>query len=259
MSTRACTYAMVIVTCLIAASAATAQSGGGEGARTFSVTSTLDGKTVLPHRIHWVARPTGASITEVDFLIDGRKAWVEEEPPYVYGDDGNWLVTSALSPGKHRFTVRVTAASGKKAQRTTTARVLAPASPPAELAGGSWQRAVTQEQAGAGTPAGIWVLTVDATGWRIKDPVGTGNWIDAAYRAGGLVELRGGIWTRANDTLSGNGWCRDRHAGPTNVPVGYTWAVAATTLTITLAGPDGCGETNAKQDLIVAGVWTRAG
>ena len=114
-------------------------------------------------------------------------------------------------------------------------------------AGGSWQRAVTQAQAGANTPAGIWVLTIDETGWRIKDPMGTGNWIDAAYRPGGLVELRGGIWTRANDTQSGNGWCQDIHAGPTNVPFGYTWSVTATTLTITLAGHDGCGETNASR------------
>src|SRR5258705_10912688 len=106
MSARARRYGLVIVTCLIAASPATARSGGGEGAPPFGVTSTLDGKTVLPHRIHWIARPSGASITEVDFLIDGRKAWVERERPYTYGDDGNWLVTSALSPGKHRFTVR---------------------------------------------------------------------------------------------------------------------------------------------------------
>jgi hypothetical protein len=256
MPTRVCRYAIVIATCLIAASPTMARSGGG-GVGAFHVTSTLDGKTVLPHRIHWVARPTGAAITDVDFLIDGRKAWVEEERPYTYGDDGNWLVTSALSPGKHHFTVRVTSASGKTVQRTTIARVLPPVSPPTDLAGGSWQRAVTQAQAGADTPAGIWVLTVDETGWRIKDPMGAGNWIDAAYRPGGLVELRGGIWTRANDTQSGNGWCQDIHAGPTNVPVGYAWAVSATTLTITLAGPDGCGETNAKQDLIVAGVWTR--
>src|SRR5215472_15205327 len=41
------------------------------------VTSTIDGLTALPHRIHWRAFPAPlADITEVDFLIDGKQLWV---------------------------------------------------------------------------------------------------------------------------------------------------------------------------------------
>jgi hypothetical protein len=56
-----------------------------------TVTSTLDGHTALPLRIHWQAIPSApaADVSEVDFLIDGRLAWVEHDTPYFYGSDGN--------------------------------------------------------------------------------------------------------------------------------------------------------------------------
>jgi len=183
--------------------------------------------------------------------MDGR-AGSRRTCRYTYGDDGNWLVTSALSPGRHRFTVRAKAANGTTAQRTTIARVLPAASPPAELAG-SWVRAVTQEEAGPVTPAGSWEISVDETGWSIKDPQGSTNWIDAAYLSGNLVELRGGIWTHPSDKVTergGNGWCSD-----TNLPVDYTWAAAADTLTITHSGPDRCGLANANR----TGLWLASG
>ena len=52
-----------------------------------TVTSTLDGHTALPLRIHWQAFPSGpaADVSEVDFLIDGRLGWVEHNTPYFYG------------------------------------------------------------------------------------------------------------------------------------------------------------------------------
>ena len=129
--------------------------------------------------------------------------------------------------------------------------------PPTQLDGASWQRVVTKEQAGEGTPAGTWVLAVDKTGWSIRDPQGSTNWIDAAYLSDGLVQLRGGIWLHTLDMpgkRGGNGWCQD-----TNYPVDHSWAVSADTLTIAHDGADDCGPASAKQDRIVAGVWTRLG
>src|SRR6185437_1520762 len=87
----------------------------------FKVTSTLDGKTVLPHRIRWLAFPKLplTKVQRVDFLIDGGKPrWVEQNPPYVYGEDEGglhkgYLVTSWLTPGRHRFTVRATITGGR--------------------------------------------------------------------------------------------------------------------------------------------------
>jgi len=80
----------------------------------FTVVSTLDGRTVLPHRIRWHGLPTlaPANVKEVDFLIDGNVDWIEQHAPYSYSDDAGYLVTSWLSPGRHRFTVRVSAIDG---------------------------------------------------------------------------------------------------------------------------------------------------
>src|SRR4051794_21130870 len=71
------------------------------------VTSSLDGKRLLPHRIHWLAFPhlQTTSAVKVDFLIDGQVRWSETKAPYSYSDDGGFLVTSFLAPGMHRFTV----------------------------------------------------------------------------------------------------------------------------------------------------------
>ncbi len=128
-------------------------------------------------------------------MIDGKVRWIEQNPPYAYGDDSNWLVTAWLAPGQHRFTVRATAKDGRRAERTTVARVLPAPSPPAQLAG-TWKRTVTDEQGGKTTPDGTWVLTVDKVGWKIRDPLGGRSLIDVAYFSGGRLQARGGIFTK---------------------------------------------------------------
>src|ERR1700742_1455710 len=110
------------------------------------ITSSLDGRTVLPHHLRWLGYPgvPAAKVQEVDFLIDGKAYWVEKAAPYVYSGDDNgthkgYLVTSFLRPGSHRFAVRATLRNGLTAIDSVTARVVpAPQVPPA-LAG-TWQR-----------------------------------------------------------------------------------------------------------------------
>ncbi len=100
-----------IMTFLVFVIAASSALAGNETKR-FTVTSSLDGKKVLPLRIHWIAHPRHidlAKVFEVDYFIDGKKAWDEHNPPYYYGGysgqlpsdaasvhDGNWLVTAFL-------------------------------------------------------------------------------------------------------------------------------------------------------------------
>ena len=160
-------------------------------------------------------------MSKVEFLIDGKLRWSEMNPPYAYGDDSNWLVTSWLAPGLHRFTVRVSAKDGRTAERTTNARVVSPPRPPAELTG-KWTR-------GSYLP---WVITIDKAGWKIRDPYGGGHFIDVAYLSGGRLQARGGIWTKPQSAVEGNGWCPD-----TNTPVNYRWTVTGKTLTLTHSGP----------------------
>ncbi len=103
-------------------------SAAAEGAaEPFTIRSSLDGKTVLPHRIRWVAYPSaGVRFPGVEFLIDGKLVFDNRIPPYAFGSDGRdeatgkvntgYLVTSWVSPGRHEFTVR---ARGLGANRKT--------------------------------------------------------------------------------------------------------------------------------------------
>jgi hypothetical protein len=241
----------VLLTLVISVASAAASTPGGVRLR-----STLDGKTVLPHRIRWIAHPGGSHIKSVKFLIDGKLRWVEHNAPFVYGDDSDWLVTSWLAPGRHRFTVRSTTRSGRTVSRTTKARVLPTPAPPAELAGTRWTH-LLKNQGEQGSPAGTWTLRLTPAGWKIDDPKGGTNFIDIAYLPAGLVELRGGIWTRPRSLHEGNGWCED-----TNKAVRYRWAVAGDQLTLTLAGPKHCGDqatvlTGAGVPRSSGGTWTR--
>ena len=226
--------------------AATASAVGAE-TRSFTVSSTLSHTRVLPHRIHWLGKPSlsPAKIREVDFIIDGRRAWVERHAPYTYGFDGNYLVTSWMKPGVHTFTVVAVATDGRRATSVSRARTSAPKSPPGAL-GGSWQRKVPAAAAGQG---GTWSLTVGQIGWRVLNPARTeGALIDVAYLSPDTVEARGGIATRDHDPFENNPWCDEPFA-----PVRYHWRVKTNRLTLTLAGPKRCD----GQSRVWAGTWRR--
>ena len=64
------------ITALVAAIAALAAASAMADS-SFSVVSTLDGKTVLPVRIRWIATTSTPStqVSQVKYLIDGRDAW----------------------------------------------------------------------------------------------------------------------------------------------------------------------------------------
>jgi hypothetical protein len=239
-----------VLACLIAVSSAAAAE------QPFKVTSTLDHKTVLPLRIHWVAVPNiaAARVSEVDFLIDGRLGWVEHRAPYVYGDDGNWLVTSFLRPGLHTFTVRVITISGRRASDTVRARVVAAPAPPAQLAG-QWQRTVTaadvtKATSGSPPPAGTWGLTISARGWAMRDPQGGGGWFDVAYPADGTLQMRPTIERPPYPNGNNGGFCADTD------PLS-SWKVAVSadgqTMTLNPSGSDPCGDRVA----ILQGTWRR--
>jgi hypothetical protein len=63
----------------------------GQALASSKVKTTLDGKTVLPHRIRWAAQPgiSRSRVAKVEFVIDGKLRWVERKGPYVRsGEDG---------------------------------------------------------------------------------------------------------------------------------------------------------------------------
>jgi hypothetical protein len=222
-----------------------------------TVTSTLDGHTVLPHRIHWQAfsSATAAHISKVDYLIDGRLSWVETRTPYFYGRDGNWLVTSFLTPGEHTFTVRVITTGGHTATDTVKASVAAPSVPPAALAG-AWTHIVTPADIKKATsseppPAGRWRLQISPMGWQLHDPKGGGLLFDVGYQPGGNMQMRPTIEYPPYPNSNNGGFCADTD------PL-WTWTYSVTgngkTLTLRPAGHDPCGDRTA----ILAGAWTAA-
>jgi hypothetical protein len=236
-----------LVAALVVATTGTAIAAASTG---FTVASTLAGKRALPRRVHWLGRPSlpPANVREVDFMIDGRRAWVEHRAPYSYGYDTNYLVTSWLRPGLHTFTVVAVATDGRRATVSSRSRTAAPPTPSPALAG-TWHRHVSAAEASGSGPAGTWTLTVDAVGWRILDPSRRrGALIDVAYLAPGAIEARGGIATRDHDPRENNLWCDEPFQ-----PVRYHWRADAGRLTLTLAGPRRCG----AQSRVWAAVWTR--
>ncbi len=276
MKTAPITVAIAGVVLAVAAVVAAAPG------KPFRVASSLDGKTVLPHRIHWLGLPTlpPAEISEVDFLIDGKVDWVEHHVPYVYGDNHgphrNYLVTSWLRPGKHRFTVRAVASDGRTATDTVVARVLPAPEVPAALAG-TWQRTISDFSARpangtAGNPTDTltppgryrltfgrrWILAVfpcDSSPCRSYNAATGANgelasdWMPGAttFRVDGPVTIQ---VAHDSDRLGG-WWCW--MDGPSAT---YAWSVRGTTLTLApVGGRDACG----IRGFVWTGTWARVG
>ncbi len=245
----------------------------------FKITSTLDGKTVLPHRIRWLGVPKLplVEVKEVDFLVDGGKPrWVEQKPPYTFnGDEAGahkgYLVTSWLAPGRHRFTVKAIATDGRTSSDTVTARVLPAPDPPPALAG-TWQRKITDTSGapesgskgnptGTLAPPGTWTMVIDRRWIQVRfpgkftrprsDSTGEGWIFDSDYTAGpGALSALGPVTFDTFHYQAETGWwCWED--GPRG---DYTWSTSGDTLTLTPKnGADPCS----IRGFVWAGDWTR--
>ncbi len=240
----------------------------GDAGAAPAVRSSLDGKSVLPHRILWNAYPATPSsqIKEVDFLIDGTSRWIEHHPPYSYAD-GDGLVTTWLSAGTHRFEIRVVETTGARLTDLVHARVTPAPAPPASLAG-TWHRDVDTSSLhnppGVENPSGTYTLAFDRRWIRSLFPgrfvPGDGptasihnghGWIIDAYGTytGSTISVAGAInyQLMLDSHRQGGFWC-----GP-HQPAVYRWTVTGDTLTLT-AVRDGCP----GRKLIWSGNWTRS-
>jgi hypothetical protein len=122
---------------LITASSTTTSTAVSQPGATQKVTTSLDGLTRIPHRIMWQGMTTlpAGDVLAVNFLIDGKKLWVEHDVPYFYAGNDNYLVTSFLPAGEHRFTVQVQTVAGLNLTDTVVAATSAGPTPPAGLVG----------------------------------------------------------------------------------------------------------------------------
>ena len=247
----------------------TPASDAGQVAATFAIRSSLDGKTVLPHRIRWIAFPSApVSFPGVEFLIDGKVVFANRIPPFAFGDDAldertrtvqtGYLVTSWLSPGKHRFTVRARGMGANRSTRvekTVVVRVLPAPATPAALAG-TWQRQLTTVVPPDGNvlyravtaQPGTYRMAIDRRFIRVTGPAPPPpKHVKTDFVAGaGTITFGGPVWTGDPDE---GGACE-----PWGPDAGYSWAVDGNTLTIAPTRPlDTCNQRAA----IVTGEWTR--
>jgi hypothetical protein len=270
---------VIIVAAAVCVAGCGTDGGNARASESFTVSSTLDGQEVLPHRIRWVAsvRPGTAHVREVQFLIDGGKPrWVEREAPYTFGDDFDGehqgsLVTSWLAPGTHRFTVRVLTDDGRTAVNTVVVRVLPAPAPPAAIAG-TWKRRVPDTSGAPApgspgnptetlTPPGTYTMVIDKRWIQTRfpgtfhslesDDTGAGWILDSDYSAQrtGLRVLGAVIFDTHHDQAELGWWC-----WPDGPPADYRWSARGDRLTLTPAeGADPCE----VRGFVWAGVWTR--
>jgi hypothetical protein len=266
---------LVPAACLLLATGAAAAPA--QHATTYKVTSTLDGKKVLPRRIVWTVNvsPAFPKSGVVDFLIDGKTVGFNYiKTSETYPDTGGYLVTTWLNPGTHTFTSRVRppGQSHVMIDDTVTATTVAPPAPPAALAG-TWERTVSDvsgapkagssgNPTGTPAPAGTYKLTFDSRWIQAKFPGayqpngknGEGMIIDNDWNPGvDSFKAYGGVQWKVLQRIDPEGgwWC---YAGG---PAGtYDWSISGNTLTLTPAGgSDPCGIRN----FIWPGQWTRVG
>jgi hypothetical protein len=264
---------------LAAAAAAVATVPAALGAArddpTFTVSSSLDGKKVLPLRSHWLGYTSlpPAQVDRVEFLIDGTVRWVERHAPYNYAADDNgknmgYLITTWLTPGLHRFVVRVYDKAGNSEDEGVTARVVAAPAPPPELAR-TWTRI---ESTARGWHSLVWF---DRVGMWYTAPFPLAHrhevtgFVDQYDVRGHTLDVYGsvvmGVREIEKGVCKGNGCLQVTHAGQHyeidgNVcnfsgPFGsYRWSVSGDTLTLRVIH-EGCFGRGKG----LAGTWTRAG
>jgi len=238
-------------------------------AKAFTITSSLDGKTVLPHRIQWIAHPSAPVLFPgVEFLIDGKPVFANRLEPYAFADDGRdeasgtrktgYLVTSWLAPGPHRFTVRgkaIVAGRRTSVEKTVTARVSAAPSPPAPLAG-TWRHrldaAVPPDSnrlyKSVTAAPGAYRIVIDRRYLRLSGPAPRKH-LKIDYVADPrTITIRAPVWTGDPD--------EGAICDPWGPDATYSWSLSEDTLTLEPASkPDGCKQRAG----ILTGEWTRVG
>lgn len=106
---------------------------------TFTATSSIADGATLTGSLTWTALASNATISRIDFSVDGALKWTERAAPYQYnGDPGGVLDTTTLANGSHRLAVTAYSSDGRTATTTSTVTVSNGVSPAPVTSPGSW-------------------------------------------------------------------------------------------------------------------------
>jgi len=201
-------------------------------------------------------------VNEVDYLIDGKKRWVEEVPPFFFNDDDQLLAPWILGNGDHVLAAHVVTLNGATTDATARVRVRAGNSAHNAIVG-TYRRTVTKADQqrvtsyrvpskgafGEISPTGTWTMHIQPNGEIIGvDPDGdTAKPFVEPYRLSGATMTMYGaaVWDQPNPDEP-NLFCEPER------PSDYSWQLSGPKLTIT-----GKQKVCADRDIVFVGTWTR--
>jgi hypothetical protein len=225
----------------------------------------VDGAT-LTRAVPWQVRAKTSGddpVDEVAFLIDGKKRWVESNPPYFFDDDGQVLAPWLLGNGPHVLTAHVTTVKGSAADITAHVTVHASVAANKQIAG-TYHRLVTKDDVkrvqpyrvpskgafGETPPPGRWTLQIKATGEIVGVDPHDNNaekpFVEPySLRESSLTLWGPAVWRQPNPDEP-NLFCEPEKASE------YAWKSSGSSLTIT-----NVEKTCADRDIVFVGTWTR--
>jgi hypothetical protein len=145
-----------------------------------AVTSSIAGGARLSGLVVWTASTTGATVTKVEFLIDGSVRWTDTSAPYQYGGDpSGTLDTTRLANGAHTFAVKAYGAN----RRTSTIKASATVSNGPTTTTTPTQFVVTSTISDGATISGfvVWTATPSVSASEVEFSIdGVVKWTETA-------------------------------------------------------------------------------
>jgi hypothetical protein len=243
----------------VATGCASRAPSGSRAASGLHVLSSITDGAVLSDSVEWVAQPVGVpsgdSVTQIQFSIDGRVVWTGHKAPYFFNNEHNHLYPWMLGAGQHRLAVRLLTTRGRIA--STEAQVTVAPYPTVATLSGTYTRRVTVADIQRTQPfrkatanhtllAGIWRLNVAPEGvFLFHGPRASGGSEAFTSRPGGTLTMQGPVYWL--EPTSGQwSFCGVEPAGT------YHWSLRGNDLSLTVRS-DSCADRNS----MFTGTWRR--
>ena len=234
-----------------------------------TVTMTIKDDATLTRAVPWEVKAQTAEddvVESVDFIVDGKKLWQEQNSPYFFDDDHEVLPPWLLGNGRHVLTAHVITVEGGVTDAVAHVTVSVDLKANRAIAG-RYQRVVTKADQhrvspyrvatkgafGELSPSGKWTIQIKPNGEIFgTDPRGKsdGTFVQPYTLRGSSMRLYGAaVWRQPGlDRTGANKFCEPEAASD------YTWHLSGSSLTIT-----NVQKKCADRDIVFVGTWQRVG